>query len=631
MMKPALAKLACITAMALMPAPSASPRDLFGVATGRSAQAPAPATDLQPPHEDFEQWHYWWEFNKDYYLRLRQSVPALVVDEFDPSPPAVDPLRPSQEQLVERVLPALQQTIDSTEQRDLVGSCMLAMAKIGRNGADFRLHDVFARRLPSRDQEVQETAALALGIAATLQPESIRLLIDVATDTAAGRKACAVDALSMRTRAFAIYGLGLWAWSVPDAAARRAVLLALQPILADPARQDRNLKVAAVLAIGLLHVFVEDAGEPDPLLVDAVNTLLAYYDRDLGADEQLVQAHVPTAVAKLLGRHPGRLATEAKQRFARGLRGEGERQPGEQIARSCALALGVMCRPGDGGDHRSPDDDCSRLLLEQYRHHTDEQTRYFSLLALGQIGGKQNHAALLGEFDKATDYARAWCAIAMGVCAFHQYDAAERVALQPEIDRAFGESLHKALRNTRSPNLQGAIAVALGLCRFKEASDDLRSLLMKSKEEEEQGYFCIGLALMSEDRAKVDINKVITNSLRKPKLLQQAAIALGKLGDKTVADTLQKMLGDDDRNLAKLSAVASALGFIGDSRTIAPLIKMLFDDKLTDLSRAFAAVALGCIGDKEDLPWNSKLSCNTNFRAAVETLTGAGTGVLDIL
>lgn len=58
---------------------------------------------------------------------------------------------------------------------------------------------------------------------------------------------------------------------------------------------------------------------------------------------------------------------------------------------------------------------------------------------------------------------------------------------------------------------------------------------------------------------------------------------------------------------------------------------MLFNESLGELSRAFAAVALGGVADKEDLPWNSKLSCNINYRAAVETLTDKSAGILDIL
>ena len=57
---------------------------------------------------------------------------------------------------------------------------------------------------------------------------------------------------------------------------------------------------------------------------------------------------------------------------------------------------------------------------------------------------------------------------------------------------------------------------------------------------------------------------------------------------------------------------------------------MLFDDDLTELTRAFAAVALGGVADKEKLRWNSKIARNMNYRAAVETLTQSGRGILDI-
>ncbi|MEE2887128.1 MAG: HEAT repeat domain-containing protein, partial [Planctomycetota bacterium] len=135
----------------------------------------------------------------------------------------------------------------------------------------------------------------------------------------------------------------------------------------------------------------------------------------------------------------------------------------------------------------------------------------------------------------------------------------------------------------------------------------------------------------NEQKAKEDIHDVVRKSVRRPDLLKQAAIALGKLGDKTVTQTLTGMLQEKETNLAKLSAIASALSFIGDRRTIQPLKKMLFDDNLTPLSRAFAAVALGGVADKEPLPWNSKIARNMNYRGAVETLTQSGTGVLDIL
>ena len=110
-----------------------------------------------------------------------------------------------------------------------------------------------------------------------------------------------------------------------------------------------------------------------------------------------------------------------------------------------------------------------------------------------------------------------------------------------------------------------------------------------------------------------------------------AAIGLGLLGDKQLVPDLIDMLAEA-RGLSSQAAISSALGFIGDARSIGPLIDMLNDSEKTDLARAFAAVALGIVADKEELPWNSKISVNSNYRANTQTLTDqAGTGILDIL
>ena len=54
----------------------------------------------------------------------------------------------------------------------------------------------------------------------------------------------------------------------------------------------------------------------------------------------------------------------------------------------------------------------------------------------------------------------------------------------------------------------------------------------------------IGLALMKDDRSIEDIKNVVDASTRRFSLLQQAAIALGKLGDKTVAEAGGKPAGE---------------------------------------------------------------------------------------
>jgi hypothetical protein len=86
------------------------------------------------------------------------------------------------------------------------------------------------------------------------------------------------------------------------------------------------------------------------------------------------------------------------------------------------------------------------------------------------------------------------------------------------------------------------------------------------------------------------------------------------------------------KGLATQSAISSALGMIGDVNSIDPLIGLLENKEVVDTARGFAAVALGIVCDKEDLPWNTKIAVNTNYRANTVTLTGeGGTGILDIL
>ena len=83
--------------------------------------------------------------------------------------------------------------------------------------------------------------------------------------------------------------------------------------------------------------------------------------------------------------------------------------------------------------------------------------------------------------------------------------------------------------------------------------------------------------------------------------------------------------------LATQAAISTALGAIGDSRSIDPLVELLGNQSVTDSARGFAAAALGIVCDKEELPWNTKISANINYRANTVTLTGGGTGILDLL
>lgn len=121
---------------------------------------------------DLTGWQFWWEFNKDPFIRLRETVleggPQTGDDNYylgNTRKKSKNYLGLTEEDKL-NVLATLKRAMDSTENVDMITACMIAMAKVGRDHPDFRLFDVFRPHLKSNNQEVRETAALALGIAA---------------------------------------------------------------------------------------------------------------------------------------------------------------------------------------------------------------------------------------------------------------------------------------------------------------------------------------------------------------------------------------------------------------------------------------------------------------------------------
>jgi len=616
---------------------------------GGPGPAGGPVTGGIEVGDDLNRWEFWWEFNKDPFIKLKDAVHSGAVvsdsDEFylgsGTQKVATDTLKPSESQILNTILPKLNQALESTDQRDIVSSCMVAMAKVGRNTDQINILDAFKKHLTEKDQEVRETAAVALGI--SQMTEAVPTLIDLAKDTPAGRKLCDRDSIDYRTRSFSIYGLGLIAYATADNAVKSTIFGALKDILASDKSPERDIRVATINAIALLtpNPATEDGKK---LLGDALTSLDEYWAKDLGPGEQLIQAHVPPAIAKLYEGFKaknveqdaefGKRLEEYKKAWLAEVEGKAKvKRSSDDIARSAVVALGRVCQPVDEKTKEPKLDYQVAKALEDYASKgSNEQARYFSFMALGQMGGSFARTVLMDALrngKKALE--RPWAAISLGVLTFRDREA-RGDSWQP--DDLLGKELVKQLE-VKNPSTMAAMSIALGLAKHKDAGSTLQDLLERQKSQDDlAGYICIGLALMGQVEAIQQIQDIVQTSTRRGDRLRQAAIALGKLGDKNAAQTLIKMLTEDDAgqpDLAKMSAIASALGFIGDNRSIDPLVKMLFDTKLTNLSRAFAAVALGGVADKELLPWNSKISVNMNYRAAVETLTNQQAGILDIL
>jgi len=592
--------------------------------------------------DDLGRWEFWWEFGKDPYLRLRDAIyggsGGVQLDDALLNPArnlrSLRVERPTPADL-DRVAAALFTTLKQAQDRDTITGCMVALAKIGRDSPRCTLQDAFVPFLASGDQEQRETAALALGIAGSLQQPSVELLCALVRDTEQAQKLSRGSSVNERTRAFAAFGLGLLLQRTPEPAAQDIVLTLLD-VLATPSTTGRNLKVAAIEALSLLpRDWSTDAG--DTLRRRVVAGLGAYYDLDLGPGEQLMQAHVPPALGCLL--RPGDAAAEAwKQRFAADLEAGLDRsgpaarntKVNPHIAQSCALALGVLASPWQ--HEHDADAAIGKLLLDVYRRHRDQQTRSFAILSLARQGGSLARDALLRELDQANQaIERPWCAMALGVSSARSREAAKASGQDAAPDTLVRDALRRHFAAARNPSTIGSLAIALGLAGDVEAADKLRASLLDNRQQDEvAGYLAMALGLMRDHRAMADIRTLRQESARRPFLQMQCVRALGLLGDHTLVEELCREL-EGDQTLVHLSAAASSLGQIGDRRSIEPLLMLMNRNDLAPLTRAFAAVALGGVCDKDPLPWNAAFSTCTNYRASTETLTDGAAGILDIL
>jgi len=594
--------------------------------------------------EDLNRWEFWWEFGKDPFLNLRETIyrpderdeaaalwnPRLVRARADTAPPNAADVR-----AVARELAAL---LRETRDRDTSSVCLVALAKIGSARAGFTLTPHLLRLLKRGDQELRETAALALGISGDLDDATVGALTALIEESQEGKALCGKLHVNTRTRSFATFGAGLLLRRAPRPAVSVRLIRPLLAVLSESDSLDRNLVVAAIEALGQ---FPRGRSRPaDELLRQEIVTALGgYYRRALGAGRQLIQAHVPTAIARVC--EPGsRAAGRWRQRFAldlrAGLRDAARADLGkvnDHVAQSCALALGRMCAPWD--DDNSPSRPYAELLVEAYRSHRDQQTRAFAALALAQMGGVRALSFLaeaLPVGNKAIE--QPWLSVALGVAVARSRAGADGDADDDDAAarRAATEALRGQFERVRNPSTVGAIAIGLGLADAVEVRDVLRRRMVDHRKRDAvAGYVALALGLLQDRRSIPELRMLRAASARRPFVLLQSVRALGLLGDHTLTDQLVGELDGNGQSVTRLAATAAALGQIGDRRCLPALRRLAADLDATPLSRAFAAVALGSVCDKDPIPWNAAYASHVNYRAATETLTDGAAGILDLL
>lgn len=622
-----------------------------GASTGGPSAAPkGPSTGgASGGGTDLTLWEFWWGFNKDAYLNLKAAIYTGVVtggDDFflggGTTKQAKNSLKPSEEAIRQKIVPALKEALEKERANDIVTGALIALGKIGdakNEQGESEFESIISKFLSSSSQEIAETAAVALGILAN--DASVATLKSLALDLPEGRKLVGSNEVNYRSRAFATYGLGLIGNRTASNQTRQEIATILVDILNKPDTSTRDVKVAALISMGLVPIAPE-SGEAADGKTSATSSRQAEikYITKFFKDENnhsLVRAHAPTALARLLDKDAPQDLREGVAKMLVEALGDHSKER-DEVQQSCVLALGQI---GDT-DKDKLDKEIRDTLMRISDKSPDIQAKNFAMIALAQIGGRQGpgedndsgvkdvRGFLLTNLTKGRSHIKPWAGVAIGVMERAILDSGTQSGQTPS--GVSKDQLRVALKEAASPDHQGAFAIGCGIAKDTEAKNILMDKLDNASGDQARGYAAVALGLIGDRDAIKKIEAIVKDSKYKPELLKQTAIGLGLLGDK---DLVQELVGylREAKGLATQAAIASALGFIGDSRSIDPLVEMLKKKEgITDSARGFAAVALGIVADKEPLPWNSKISTNINYRANTTTLTGeTGTGILDIL
>lgn len=600
---------------------------------------------------DLELWTFWWEFNKDPFLNLKAAIydGAGVSGDDDlfigrgNSADAKATFRPTKDQ-IGRAAAAIKEMLETESNNDIVTGCLIALAKIGDTVPEdgpSEFEKIIRPFLADSNQEIHETAAIALGILAN--PSSLDTLEALVLDTEAGQKLVASSEVDLRTRSFSGYGLGLMGAAVENEAVRRRIVQ-----IAAEAFEESNrlalpdLGVALITSIGLTPLPMAGAAieaEAEYNAWDSREAQVAWLleQMDDSRLNRFIQSHVPVALGRLTqDSGSASMKVQVAEALLRPLDKRKGKDTSIELRQSSAFALGLL---GDCDDDEI--DVKIREALTKEIKNQENQTRKFGLIALAKTGARKGDNSddtedpwsgrkdvedfLLGRL-KGTNGEDHWAALSMGVYGFLLAEEDDQPSLT-----GMKNALLTAFQKAKSADQVGAYAMGLGMLRHTGAKEAMLDRLDKISEPAAQGYVALGLGLVNDSAARKPIQELVAESEYIPDRLKQAAIALGLLGDKTAAKDLINMLAGAE-TISTQAAIASALGFIGDGESVDPLIEMLRDDQIPDTGRAFAAVALGIVSDKEPLPWNSKIAVDVNYRSSTTTLnTTDGLGILNIL
>jgi hypothetical protein len=369
-----------------------------------------------------------------------------------------------------------------------------ALARIARHDAALAalLHErVLDGGLLAGNDVTAEVALVAAGLAAHGSGKVLTAVAAIATDAKAPE----------RLRAFAFYGLGLAAANASTDTAQFRVLAAVERALLASTGAPIEVRTAALHALALLRLDLAP-NLPGP----ALHLLEQAWQEPSEVAQLDFQAHVPIAVANLL-RPDDAAAAAWRERFAEVLRNPPR---GLALPRSCALALGAICRPyQDAGSGDAPYGELLQTLAQSGR---DQQVRNYAWFASGCSGGAMHRQFLRAGLGNMF-LVKPWAA----------YGLAAMAAGQPTADADVAADIEAALQPMKHPTVREDLTAALRIVRRTPPLDPIDDF-------RERYGVSMPLAGGAEERCLALLAQ-LADAKQSAATRQLAAMALGHLCD----------------------------------------------------------------------------------------------------
>jgi HEAT repeat protein len=566
----------------------------------------------------YEDWTFWWNYNKDEILQLKSAVKKMQKNPttgssagaFGKTAKSGTAIKSATDESIQKIIvPLLHQFLDDKEiSFHIQSAAELGLAKIGDDSIIETLKKMAVNEAkPPYHREVQESAGLAFGLLQKDTEEVRSFLIDAIKD--GGRD----DSF---LRPFSAISLGLLGdKNDRDSKTRNAML---DVISHKEAKGD--IKPSCLTALGLLG---NDAAVGELLNIVQTGKTSQKGSEALGENDI---AYAISALGKI-GR-PGTdkvgQETAVLDEMFKILDTKSKVKHSTNERRSAAIALGQI-------GPRCEDVKIQKKTMEALKTLTedapDTQEKNFAIISLGRMGSAKGVdeklrgemiAVLNKELKDGNGLTPPFAALALGLIG-RAYSEEKGVAPEEEI-RA---PIRKKFEEEKEAKARGAYAVASGLVRDPLAVDKLKAVLTDAGADKRvRGYCALGLGMIGAPEAVEAIKATLKNDSDRD-LRVQTAMAAGLLGDGSVIEDIVKILKDKDASNYELGSAALALGQIGDESAIDALVEIAKDEKKTypDLTRALATVALGQIGDRKDVPTLSRVATDINYRAHVAAIT----------